>query len=61
MPSIGPAELLVVLVVALLVVGPRRLPGLSRQLGTGMRELRDSLAAATPSAERARQREAGAG
>jgi sec-independent protein translocase protein TatA len=39
----GPLELLVILVVALLVLGPKRLPDAARSLGRGMRELRDSL------------------
>ncbi len=37
----GPAELIVLFVVALLVFGPKKLPELSRQLGRGMRELRN--------------------
>ncbi len=40
MLNIGPQELLLILVVALLVVGPRRLPELARSLGKGLRELR---------------------
>jgi Tat protein translocase TatB subunit len=40
MPQIGPAEILVVLLVALLVFGPHRLPEVGRQVGKGMRELR---------------------
>jgi Tat protein translocase TatB subunit len=40
MLNIGPQELLLVLVVALLVVGPRRLPELGRSIGKGLRELR---------------------
>ncbi len=38
--NLGPAEILVILVVALIVFGPKKLPDLSRQLGRGMRELR---------------------
>ena len=38
--SVGPAEILVILVVALLVFGPQRLPELARQVGSAMRELR---------------------
>lgn len=40
MLNIGPQELLLIFIVALLVVGPRRLPELGRSLGKGIRELR---------------------
>lgn len=40
MLNIGPQELLLVLIIALIVVGPTRLPELSRQLGKGLREFR---------------------
>src|SRR5215217_3560382 len=43
MPSIGPLELGVILLIILIVFGPKRLPGLGRQLGTGMREFKDSI------------------
>jgi sec-independent protein translocase protein TatA len=43
MPSIGPLELIVVLVIALVVFGPKKLPDLGRSLGTGMREFKDSI------------------
>ena len=43
MPNIGPMELIVVLVIVLLIFGPKRLPGLGRQLGSGMREFKDSI------------------
>jgi sec-independent protein translocase protein TatA len=43
MPSIGPLELAIVLLIVLVVFGPKRLPGLGRQLGSGMREFKDSL------------------
>ena len=43
MPNIGPLELVIILVIVLLVVGPKRLPGLGRSLGTGMREFKDSV------------------
>ena len=42
--SIGPTELIIVLVIVLLIFGPKRLPGLGRQLGSGMREFKDSIA-----------------
>jgi sec-independent protein translocase protein TatA len=41
--SIGPTELIIVLVIVLLIFGPKRLPGLGRQLGAGMREFKDSI------------------
>ena len=41
--QVGPAELIVVLVIALLVLGPKKLPEAGRSLGRGMRELKDSL------------------
>lgn len=41
--SPSPMELIVILVIALLVLGPSRLPETARSLGRGMRELRDSL------------------
>jgi sec-independent protein translocase protein TatA len=41
--GIGPTELIIVLVIALVVFGPKRLPDLGRSLGTGMREFKDSI------------------
>jgi TatA/E family protein of Tat protein translocase len=38
--SLGPAEILVVLVLALIVFGPKRLPEVGRQVGGALRELR---------------------
>jgi sec-independent protein translocase protein TatA len=43
MPNIGPLELVIVLVIVLVIFGPKRLPGLGRSLGTGMREFKDSV------------------
>jgi sec-independent protein translocase protein TatA len=43
MPNIGPLELIIVLAIVLLIFGPKRLPGLGRQLGRGMREFKDSV------------------
>jgi Tat protein translocase TatB subunit len=40
MLNIGPQELLLILVIALIVVGPQRLPGLGRSIGRGLREIR---------------------
>jgi sec-independent protein translocase protein TatA len=41
--TIGPLELLIVLGIVLLIFGPKRLPGLGRQLGASMREFKDSI------------------
>ena len=38
--QVGPAEILVILFVALLVFGPQRLPEVGRQVGSAIRELR---------------------
>lgn len=38
--NVGPAEILVILVVALIVFGPKRLPEVGRQVGAAMREMR---------------------
>ena len=43
MPNIGAPELIIVLVIALLIFGPKRLPSLGRQLGSGMREFKESI------------------
>ena len=45
--SIGPPELLIVLVIVLVIFGPKRLPGLGRSLGSGMREFKDSITGKT--------------
>jgi len=39
----GPLEIGIVLLIALVVFGPKRLPDLGRSLGTGMREFKDSI------------------
>ena len=41
--QIGPLEIGIVLLIVLLIFGPKRLPGLGKQLGTGMREFKDSI------------------
>jgi sec-independent protein translocase protein TatA len=44
MPNVGPLELIVVLIIALVIFGPKRLPELGRSMGKGIREFRGSLA-----------------
>ena len=41
--TIGPLEIGIVLVIVLLIFGPKRLPDLGRSLGRGMREFKDSV------------------
>ncbi len=43
MPNIGPLEIVIVLVIVLVIFGPKRLPDLGRSLGKGMREFKDSV------------------
>jgi sec-independent protein translocase protein TatA len=43
MPNVGPLELIVVLIIALVVFGPKRLPELGRSLGRGIREFRGPI------------------
>ena len=43
MPEIGISGLIIILVVALLIFGPKRLPEIGRSLGRGMREFKDSV------------------
>ena len=47
MPNIGVPELLIVLVIALIVLGPKKLPEVGRSLGKGMREFKDSISGMT--------------
>jgi sec-independent protein translocase protein TatA len=44
---IGFPEMLVILVIALVVLGPKKLPEAGKSLGKGMREFKDSLSGAT--------------
>ncbi|MCW3000454.1 MAG: twin-arginine translocation protein TatA/E family subunit [Solirubrobacterales bacterium] len=43
MPNIGPTELIILLVILLVIFGPKRLPGLGKQLGGGMRNFKDAI------------------
>ena len=43
MGPIGIPELIIVLVILLVIFGPKRLPGLGKSLGSGMREFKDSI------------------
>jgi sec-independent protein translocase protein TatA len=39
----GPLEIVIILVIVLIIFGPKRLPDLGRSLGHGMREFKDSV------------------
>ncbi len=41
--SVGPMELVIVLVIALLILGPKRLPEAGRAVGKGLREFKESI------------------
>jgi len=41
--NVGPMELIIVLVIALIVLGPKKLPDAGRALGDGMKQFKDSL------------------
>ena len=43
MPNVGPMELIVILAIALIVLGPKKLPEVGKSLGKGMREFKDSI------------------
>jgi sec-independent protein translocase protein TatA len=43
MPNIGPLEIVVVLIIALVVFGPKRLPELGKSMGRGIREFRSTI------------------
>ena len=46
--NIGPGELLLILAIALVVLGPKKLPEAGRSLGRAMREFKQSLSSASP-------------
>ena len=60
MPNVGPMELAVVLIIALVILGPKKLPHLGRSLGQGMREFKQSISGA-PDDEQAPQPAIGSG
>ena len=42
--NVGPLELIIVLAIALIVLGPKKLPEVGRSLGKGMRDFKDAVA-----------------
>jgi sec-independent protein translocase protein TatA len=53
MPNIGPLEIIIILVIVLVIFGPKRLPDLGRSLGRGMREFKESVTGQDKDDERA--------
>jgi sec-independent protein translocase protein TatA len=47
MPNVGPLEIILVLIVALVVFGPKKLPDLGHSLGKGIREFKGSVTGET--------------
>jgi sec-independent protein translocase protein TatA len=47
--NIGAPEMLVILAIALIVLGPKKLPDVGRSLGRGMREFKDSISSMSAS------------
>ena len=52
MPSIGPLEIGIVLVIALMVFGPKKLPDLGHSLGKGIREFKGSVSGESESSSK---------
>jgi len=48
MPNIGTGEIILLLLLALLLFGAKRLPEIGRSLGSGMREFKDSVTGKAP-------------
>ena len=43
MPNVGPLEIAVVLIIVLIIFGPKRLPELGQSMGRGIREFKNSI------------------
>lgn len=55
--SIGPLEIGIVLLILVIIFGPKRLPGLGKSIGTGMREFKDSVTGADKDNDEGKQTE----
>jgi sec-independent protein translocase protein TatA len=51
-------DLIIVLVIVLVIFGPKRLPGLGKQLGQGIREFKDSITGDSKDDDESEQRPA---
>lgn len=59
MGEIGFPELIIILLIALLIFGPSRVPDMGRSLGRALREFRDAIRGEPPAAEKGSERPAG--
>jgi sec-independent protein translocase protein TatA len=50
--QVGAPELIIVMIIALIVLGPKRLPDVARSVGRGVREMRDALSGVGSDEER---------
>lgn len=57
MPNIGVPELLIVLVIAVLILGPKRIPAAAKSVGEGIRGFRGSLKGEDDAPQREEERE----
>jgi TatA/E family protein of Tat protein translocase len=48
MPSVGPLELVILAIIALVIFGPKRLPEVGRSVGESIRELKSTITSADP-------------
>ncbi|MGI8726093.1 MAG: Sec-independent protein translocase subunit TatA/TatB [Solirubrobacterales bacterium] len=60
MPNVGPLELAIVLIIALVIFGPKRLPELGKSLGSGLREFKSSIASSSEDSDEPRKIEGSA-
>jgi sec-independent protein translocase protein TatA len=51
LPNIGIPELVIVLVIAIIILGPKRIPAAAKSVGQGMRNFRDSIGGGSSSDE----------
>ena len=61
MPNIGPLEILIVMIIALVVLGPKRLPDFGRSVGRGLREFKGALGGGSGERDEPEEREQRAG
>jgi sec-independent protein translocase protein TatA len=56
MPNVGPLELMIIVIIALVVVGPKQLPHVARSIGSSLRELKSPITDQSAEYERSAER-----